>query len=90
MGNWPKISVLKMEEKCTDEMLVGVQMTAIWKCNRVRCLERINPNHFDDRLWLRHFRMIKPTFEILCNYIFQLVSPVIQSHPLLGQFFNLY
>jgi len=35
--------------------------------------ERIKPNKF------RHFKMIKPTFGMLCNNIDLLVSPVIQS-----------
>jgi len=35
----------------------------------------IIPNHFDDRLWLNHFRMTKTTFEMLCNGIGLLVSP---------------
>lgn len=33
------------------------------------------------------FRTIKPVFEILCNEIGPLVNPIIQSHPLLRQFF---
>lgn len=40
----------------------------------------IKLNHFDDlRLWLGHFRMIKQMFEMLCNEIGPLVSPIIQS-----------
>jgi len=43
--------------------------------------EVIISKQFDDRLWLRHFRMTKTAFEMLCNEI----SPVIQSHPLLAK-----
>jgi len=39
----------------------------------------------DDRLLLRDFKMIKTTLEMLCDAIGPLVSPVIQSHPLLRQ-----
>jgi len=43
------------------------------------------PNNFDNRLQLRNFIMTKPAFEMLCNEMGLLVSPVIQSHPLLRQ-----
>ncbi len=56
------------------------RMLDVWECNHVRHLWGvIIPNHFDDRLWLRHFRMTKPTFEMLCNESGPLVSPVIHS-----------
>uniref|UniRef100_A0A673HX22 DDE Tnp4 domain-containing protein n=1 Tax=Sinocyclocheilus rhinocerous TaxID=307959 RepID=A0A673HX22_9TELE len=42
--------------------------------------EVIIPNHFDDRLWLRHFRVTKTTFQMLCNEIGLLVSPLMPSH----------
>jgi len=51
-----------------------------WEHNHVRRFcEGINPNHSDDRLWLRRFR-IK-----LYNEIGPLVSSVIQSLPMLRQ-----
>jgi len=43
---------------------------------------QMKPNHFDGRLWLRHFKLFIITFEILCNETNPLVSPVIYSHPL--------
>jgi len=41
--------------------------------------EAIKANKFYDRHWLRDFRMIKPTFKMLCHETDPLVSPVIQS-----------
>ncbi len=56
------------------------RMLDVWECNHVRHLWGvIIPNHFDDRLWLRHFRLTKPTFEMLCNESGPLVSSVIHS-----------
>jgi len=53
-------------------------MPGVWEHNHVR--------HFwDDRFWPRHFKMIKLTFEMLSTENYPLVSPVIQSHPLLRQ-----
>lgn len=46
-------------------------------------MEAIIPNHFDeDGLWLK---MIKITFEMVCDEIGALVSPGDQSHDLLRQ-----
>lgn len=42
--------------------------------------EVIIPNHCDKKLWLGHFRMTKTTFEMLCNEIGRLVSPVMLTH----------
>lgn len=40
-------------------------------------------NNFDVRFWFRHFRLINITFEMACNVIGLLISPVIQLHDLL-------
>jgi len=74
--------------KINAVMLSYIRMPGVWiaiKWDTANSLERIHPTNFDDRLWLRHFRMIKPTFERLWNEIGPLISPVIQSHPLLRQ-----
>jgi len=42
-------------------------------------------SHSDDRLWPQAFQNDQPKFEMLRNEISQLVSLVIQSHPLLRQ-----
>jgi len=45
-------------------------MPGVCEHNHERCFwEVIKLNHFDDRLWFRHFRMIKSTCEMLCNEI---------------------
>lgn len=43
------------------------------------------PNHFDDGLCLRHFKIIKITFEIVCDEIGVLVSSDIPLYDLLRQ-----
>lgn len=41
-----------------------------WERNGVRQFEEaIIPNHFDDRLWLKHFGMTKTAFDVVCNEI---------------------
>lgn len=36
--------------------------------------------HFTESLWLQHFRMTRPTFEMLCGYIGPDVAPIIGCH----------
>lgn len=64
----------------------------IWNENGrvIENLRVIVPNHLDGHC-LSHFRMTKPTFQMLCNEIGQLVSLVIQSHlPLSHCYFFIY
>lgn len=42
-------------------------------------------NHCNDRLWLRHFRKTKITFEMVSSEIGLLVNPTVQSYDLLRQ-----
>jgi len=61
-------------------MLSHVQTLGFVECNHVRqSWKGIKTNHFDDRLWLRHFKMIKPSFEMPCNEIGSLVNPMTSS-----------
>lgn len=46
-------------------------------CHVFLCL---TTNRFDVRFRPRYFRLIKTTFEMLCNEIGLLISPVIQLH----------
>ncbi len=63
---------MKMEVAAAGKALFSVMFSCV-----------STTNHFDVRFWLRHFRLIKTTLEMLCNEIGLLISPVIQLHDLL-------
>jgi len=72
-----KIFVIKMEVAGIGlaTVMLCIRMCGIWESSHVRHIwEVIVPNNFDNRLWLRDFRMIKLTFEMLCQKICQVVS----------------
>jgi len=64
-------------------MLSWIQILGVWECSHMRELKQtILMTDFWSEI---NFRMVKPTFEMLCNEISLLVNPVIQSHSLLKQ-----
>lgn len=57
------------------------RMPDIWDSEQwERVLGGNYTNHFDDRLWLGHFRWTKTTFKVLCSEIGILVSPVMPTN----------
>ncbi len=61
-------------------------MPDVWERNRVRQFwEVIMPNHCNDRLWLRHFRKTKTTFEKVSSEIGLLDYTTVQSYDVLRQ-----
>ncbi len=63
----------------------SVKLSLVCRClgtldNMTVFVEAVIPKHFDDSLWLKHFRIIKTAFEMVCNETVALFSPIIQSH----------
>ncbi len=74
-------SVQLKHNKCSNVLFCfRRQIYTVWECSCVQFWEVIILNHCDDRLWLRHFRMTKTTFQILCSEFGPLVGPVTLSH----------
>lgn len=68
--------------KCADRR----RRNDIRERSRVREIcEVILPNRFDDRLWLRNFRMTKTAFEMLRSAGYSSYMPTHQSHDLSRQ-----
>uniref|UniRef100_A0A667XNS7 DDE Tnp4 domain-containing protein n=1 Tax=Myripristis murdjan TaxID=586833 RepID=A0A667XNS7_9TELE len=53
----------------------------VWERRRVKDFwEVVVQQHFNHQLWLKHFRMSKPTFDDLCATIGPFVGPLVPSH----------